>query len=490
MLTKNDLLKCGKDEGKRIAFINQAINDYKQSDDYKTAETAMKYYLKENPDIEAVEKIIYDMKGVAHKDMISPNAKLRCCYFPNILNEACAHLLTNGIGFENESNKELLGEEIDDILKDIDLDAMICGVSYGYYYVPDSPGEKPQILHLKFLNTLPILDDYTGKAYAYIYFTQLATDKPLCVTFFEPDGATEYVQEPDEPMKMKTKKAKYRLNTLESEAEGVYFISSEETTGIPIYPLYNVSKKSSIVGVREDLAALDLMASQLVNNVSQAELVYWVLKNYGGMDDIADANFIVNLIKSHVLHVDADGSAEPHQITVPFEANKEAYVRIKQIIYDNLCGVNHETLDAGNLTATAIAAAYSKQRNYSAMQESNVFNFLRGMLKIAGVTEREKFTVEYYETINTTEAIQNSVASAQWLGDTETTKRLAILNGSGERIDEIMREKAAEGNMVYNNGEGLSGPADMFMRLIAALDEDLGRDKTVDLLKEWKNSLS
>ena len=441
MLTKNDLLKCGEDENKRIAFIEQAINDFKKSDEYKTAEIAMQYYLKENPDIEAVEKIIYDMKGVAHKDMISPNAKLRCCYFPNILNEACAHLLTNGIGFENPDNKELLGDDIDDVLKEINLDAMICRVSYGYY-CKDEDGAH--VLNLKYLNTLPILDDYSGKHYAYIYFTQIDKDKPLCVTFFEPDGVSEYVREPDEPMKIKTKKRAYNLNTLGSEAEGVYFIESGESTEIPIYPLYNVSKKSSIVGVREDLAALDLMASQLVNNVSQSELVYWVLKNYGGMDDIADANFIVNLIKSHVLHVDADGEAEPHQITVPFEANQTAYVRIKQIIYDNLCGVNHETLDAGNLTATAIAAAYSKLRNYSAMQESNVFNFLRGMLKIAGAKEREKFTVEYYETINTTEAIQNSVASAPWLGDTETTKRLAILNGSGERVDDILKERSAE----------------------------------------------
>ena len=75
MLTKNDLLKCGEDENKRIAFIEQAINDFKKSDEYKTAETAMKYYLKENPDIEAVEKIIYDMKGVAHQDLIDRDRK-------------------------------------------------------------------------------------------------------------------------------------------------------------------------------------------------------------------------------------------------------------------------------------------------------------------------------------------------------------------------------------------------------------------------------
>ena len=66
MLTHNDLLKCGNDEEKRIAFIEQAINNFKRSDRYKTAELSMKYYNKQNPDIEAVEKIIYDMKGIAY----------------------------------------------------------------------------------------------------------------------------------------------------------------------------------------------------------------------------------------------------------------------------------------------------------------------------------------------------------------------------------------------------------------------------------------
>jgi len=448
MLTHNDLLECGNDEKKRIAFIEQAINDFKRSDRYKTAELSMKYYNKENPDIEAVEKIIYDMKGIAHRDLISPNSKNRVCYYPSIIDGYVSHLLTNGIGFANEANKDLLGDDIDDMLKEMYLDAIICGETYGYYYIDDETKEK-HVLNMKFLDTVAILDDYTMKPVDYIYFTQLDTDKPLCVTFCEPDGVTEYVQEPDEPMKIKTPKRGYSINTVWSEAEGIY-VAEQNTTTIPIYPLYSIKKQSALVGERENLAALDLMASQLVNNVSQAELVYWVLKNYGGMDDIADANFIVNLMKSHIIHVDDDGSAEPHQITVPFEANNTAYIRLKSILYDNMKGVNTEMLSAGNLTATQINAAYSKQREYSAMQESNIFKFLRGMLKIAGVTEKEKFTVEYYETINATEAIQNSIMSAPYLGDTETTKRLAILNGSGERIEEIMKEKAAEQIMQFS----------------------------------------
>lgn len=458
MLTHNDLLKCGNDDSKRMDFITQAISDFKRSEAYKTADLSYKYYDKENPDIKAVEKIIYDMKGIAHKDMISPNSKNRVCYYPSIVDGYVSHLLTNGVGFENEANKDILGDDFDDVLKDMYLDAILCGATYGYYYKDEDSGEN-KVLNMKYMDTVVILDDYTAKPVDYIYFTQIASDKPLCVTFCEPDGVTEYVQEPDEEMKIKTQKHPYSVYTVWNDAEGVYISESADTTNIPIYPLYSIRKQSALIGERENLAALDLMASQLVNNVSQAELVYWVLKNYGGMDDIADANFIVNLIKSHVIHVDDDGSAEPHQITVPFEANNTAYTRLKAVLYDNMKGVNTEMLSAGNLTATQINAAYSKQREYSAMQESNIFKFLRGMLKIAGVTDKEKFTVEYYETINATEAIQNSIMSAPYLGDTETTKRLAILNGSGERIEEIFKEKEAEQLMQFSAAQSAQNNA-------------------------------
>lgn len=426
-------------------FVFSAISEFKGSEDYKTAEVSMQYYKKQNPDIAAVEKIIYDMKGVAHRDLISPNAKLRCCYYPQILNEAVAHLLTNGVGFSNDSNKAKLGADFDDTLKDIYRDALICGRSWGFY------DEKNKTMkQLKYFNFAPIWDDYTGALAAGVYFTQIAENKPLCAYLYEADGVTEYVQD-DKGTRIIAEKRPYKLINIDSQAEGIYSTIGENPSQIPIYPLFNLNEQSSIIGVHEDLAALDLMASQLVNNVSQAELVYWVLKNYGGMDDIADANFIVNLIKSHVIHVDDDGDATPHQISVPFEANEAAYARIKTIIFDNLSGVNHEKLDAGNLTATAISSAYSKQRNFSAMMESNIFKFIRGMLQIAGITEDEKFTVEYYETINASEAIQNTVIAAPYLPWTETTRRMAILSGSGERVEDIIKEMEAEQLMQFAN---------------------------------------
>lgn len=448
MLTYSDFLKCGDDEQKIITFITQAINDFKNSKSYKIADKAMKYYRGENPEIAAVEKIIYDMKGIAHQDLVSPNNKIRNGYFPLIIDEAVSHLLANGISFSTPSKKEKLGADFDDVTKRIYCEALICGCSYGYFN-----GERT--LRLPYLQTIQIIDDYSGALRLCIFFSQIALNKPLMVTLYEKDGFTEYVQENDEAMKVKTPKRPYSYTVLSNIAEGDYFQWTEEQlTDLPIIPMYAPKKQSMIVGSLEILVALDLMASQLVNNVSQSELIYWVLKNYGGMDDIADANFIVNLIKSHVIHVDQDGEAEPHQLQVPFEANNAAFARLKAQLFENMRGVNHEVMDAGNLTATAINSAYSRLRNFSGLAESDVFDYVRGVMRLANIDTDEVFTVEYNETINATEGINNTIASAPWLGEEATTKKLVMLNGLGDELEEIMKARAAEGMMQFNSSQG------------------------------------
>ena len=117
MLTFNDLLKATTEQ-ERINFIQQAIMERKRSSDYQIAEKAMLYYMGENPDIAAFEKYIYDLKGIAHKDYITANSKIRNGYYPLIIDEAVSHLLANGVGFKDDSTKDKLGVNFDDKIKD------------------------------------------------------------------------------------------------------------------------------------------------------------------------------------------------------------------------------------------------------------------------------------------------------------------------------------------------------------------------------------
>lgn len=452
MYTYSDFEEYAKTEEGLLEFITLAIEEHLTSNEYRIAKKATAYFKHQNPDIEAVEKLVYDLYGMAHEDLFSPNHKLANAYYPKIINQGVSHLLANGISFKNPDVKQQLGANLDGVVRKILTDAKNCGVSYGYF-----DGKK--LIHIPFNEFKAIYDDYTGEIRAGIRFTQIDENKPLSITLYEADGFSEFVRESGEEIKRKAEKKRYDGVSVSNDIEGVYERSEEATSILPIYPLYNLGKQSDIVGNINILIAIDLVNSNLVNNVSQGELVYWVLKNQGGMDEVDDANFILNLIKRHVIHLDGDSDAQPHQIQVPFEANQTAAAMLKRQLYDNMDGVLTETLNAGNLTATAINSAYSDLRQHSSNLEYEVIEFMHGIFRIAGIPEDEEITFSYYETINPSEMIQNIIASAQFLGDAETTRLLCSALGVIDDFEEIQNAKAAEqlemANMIggMQNGE-------------------------------------
>ncbi len=399
--------------------------------------TAHDYYKKKNPDIARLEKIIYDMKGMAHKDLVSPNHKLRNGYYPAIINQTVSHLLANGVGFSDTQIKNRFGRNFDGVLRKMAVDAKNSGVSYGFYN-----GER--VIHFPYVEFKAIPDDTTGAITAGIRFTQIDENKPLVATLYEPDGYTEYVRK-DNALEITKPKTAYIINEVSNAVEGVYGVHEGNFSRLPIYPLYNVSHQSEIIGVQEILMAIDIVNSQLVNNVSQGELIYWVLKNYGGNDDIDDANFIINLLKSHVIHVSDDGEASPHQITVPFEANEATAVRLKRLLFESMGGVDTETLKAGNLTATAINAAYHDMRLNSANMEYEVIEFVQGIGRIAGIPEENVIpSFTYFETVNETESIQNVISSAPFITDETATRKICEILGIQDEFENIQKRKISE----------------------------------------------
>ena len=443
MLTYQDLQACGDDEEERIAFVKKAISEHIGSKEYKIATKAVAYYEHLNPDIAAVEKVIYDFRGMAHQDVVTPNHKLANAYYPLIIDTGTSHLLANGIGFKDIRVKERLGANFDKVIKDIFTDARNCGVSYGFY-----TGEK--LVHFKFHEFKALPDEETSVIRAGIRFTKVDKNKPLIAVLYEEDGYTEYIERDNEEMQLRvgadgnTGKRKYSGVVYSNDLQGVYEIDTDEHSSLPVYPLYNILHKSAIIGNINILTAIDLVNSQLINNISEGELIYWILQGYGGMDEVDDANFLIHLLKNHVAHTDNEGqSITPHEVTVQFAANEAGAVRLKQMLFDNMRGVNTESLHAGNLTATAISSAYSSQSLNSGLLEDEVREFLQGIFRIMGVDEFEQMSFSYYETINASESIANVIQSAQWLGETVTTRLLASLNGVIDDLPTIEEEKAA-----------------------------------------------
>lgn len=456
MYTFQDLEKYSVDEASKIEFVKLAIQEHMTSPEYRMASKAIAYYRHENPDIADFEKVVYDFLGIAHKDTFSTNHKLANAYYPLIIDMGTSHLLANGIGFENIALKDKLGANFDKVIKDIFIDARNCGVSYGFYN-----GEK--LIHFKFKEFKALPDEETGIIRAGIRFTQIDADKPLIAVLYEEDGYTEYVQPKDGEMQFRKgadgKIGKRRYNGVEyaNELQGVYEVDTDEKSVLPIYPLYNIQRQSAIAGNINILAAIDMINSGFINNVSEADMIYWILNGYNGMDAIDDANFLVHLMKNHVAHTEnEEQSITPHQVNVQYAANETGAARLKRMLFDNMRGVLTETLSAGNLTATAIASAYSAQRLNSGLLEDEVREFMQGIFRIMGEEETEKISFSYYETINSTESIANVLQSAQYLGESVTTRLIASLNGVIDDLPDIEKEKAAEDLQRFNlNKQGV-----------------------------------
>lgn len=438
ILTYSDLQVCDDDDEKRKRFVLDAISEHKDSPEYKTALTANAYYKKQNPDIEQHEKVVYDMKGNAHKDNVSPNFKLKNGYYPAIINQTVMHLLANGVGFSNPEIKRKLGVNFDGVLRNITVDAKNSGVSYGFY-------NGKRVIHFPFFEFKAIPDDHTGAIVAGVRFTQIDDNKPLIATLYEPDGYTEYTRS-DNKLQITKPKTAYIINKVSNAVEGTYGVHEGNFSRLPIYPLYNVKHQSEIIGIQETLKTIDIVNSQLANTVSLNGHIYFTLKGFPGMDLFDDENFIINFYKNNILHVDGENcEINVHQIEIPFEANETTAVRLKRLLYESMGGVDTETLKAGNLTATAINAAFHDMRLNSAFMEYELIEFIQGIGRIAGLPEEDvvpSFT--YFETVNETESIQNVISSAPYITEEMATQLICEILGKSDYFESIQKQKISE----------------------------------------------
>lgn len=439
ILTYEDWLDCGEDDAKKAQFILRAIDEHERSDDYKTAVAAQLYYDGENPTIGNYEKIIYDMAGQAHQDMWSANHKIASQFFTFAVNQEVAYLLGNGIRFGKEETKKRLGKIFDVRVLKAELYARVAGQSFGFW-------NKDHLDIFKFTEFVPIKGEETGEIMLGIRYWKLAENKPLRVTLFEIDGYTEYIRRPSKELEILSGKKPYIINGVRTEAEGDRIRDGENYDGFPIVPLYaNDQHKSAINGKRNTIDALDLVTSNMVNNCDEGNLIYWVLTNCGGMDDIDDAKFIEQLKTTHVTHADGDAGAkaEAHTVDAPIDGDAMAIEKLEARLYKDFQAFNPDSVTAANQSATAIRAAYVPlDLKCDIDLEPQVTEFIMSVLKLAGIDDEP--TYQRNRLINETEETQKIIMQAQYLDEEYIREKLLTVNGDIDMLDEIKKRIDAE----------------------------------------------
>lgn len=438
MKTYNDLVAVGENEKERIDFIRQAINEHCKSDRYKTAVDAELYYDGLNPTINRYEKIIYDMQGRAHTDMWTANHKLASRFFGMAVDQEVSYLLGNGITFAEESTKKKLCPDFDQEVMDAARNAKIAGVSFGFWDV-----EHLRVFSLQ--EFVPLYDEENGTLKAGIRFWQVAPDKPLRATLYEMDGFTEYFQPKNKDMEIMQAKRRYKRIVRTAEVGATEIYDGENYEGFPIVPLKNNRHSlSEICGKRNTIDALDLASSNMVNNVDEGNLIYWVLSNCNGMDDLDDAKFIERLKTTHVAHADGDDGAKvtPQTIEAPYDGTNATIDMLKRKLYEDFQCFDAAAVSAGNQTATAIKASYVPLDLKTDKFESEVTRFIVEILRLAGIDDTPSYTRN--QIINKTEETQSLLMGAQYYDDEYITKKLLTINGDIDQYEDMMKRKAAE----------------------------------------------
>ena len=437
MKSYQDLIAASENEAAKMAFVFAAITEHKGTTPYIIALDAEQYYRGLNPRITKYEKIIYDMRGDAHVDKWTPNHKIASNFFNFAITQENQYLLGNGATFTKDDTKAKLGDDFDTRLQDLGKKALVGGVAFGFFNLD-------HIDTFSLLEFVPLYDEENGALRAGIRFWQVSPDKPMRATLYEEDGYTDYIRANDKSAMLHEKRP-YKLKVRTSEADGEEIYDGENYPSFPIVPLWgNDKKQSELVGRQGTIDAFDLLNSNLVNNLDEANYIYWVLTNCGGMDDIDDAKFIEQLKTTHVAHADGDSgaTAEAHTIEAPYQASESAIQTIQRRLYEDFMCLDVNSLSAANKTATEIKAAYQPLDSKCDMYEYCVIEFVQKILELAGIDDKVTFTRS--KVVNKSDEINTLLAAQAYLDDETLVEQVCQILGIADKTDEIIRKRRTE----------------------------------------------
>lgn len=414
-----------------MEFIYHAIQDYRGSETYTIAVDAEMYYKHLNPTIMRAQKFVYNIMGKAVPDIWSANNKIPCRYYFYFVTQAIQFLLGNGVAFNEDDTKEKLGKDFDSVIQKAATNAMNGGVSYCFW-------NNDHLEQFSATEFVPLYDEETGALMAGIRWWQIDATKPLRCTLYELDGYTEYIRHKEKPMEVLQKKRSYKQIVAKSEASGVEIYDGGNYPSFPIVPLYNINKQSELIGNKETLDAYDLMASALINNVSDADVIYWVIKNAGGMDDLDDQRFVERLKTLRVVHLEGEEEVDAHTVNVPFQASQTALEQLRGQLFDDFMALDVKEIASGATTATQIKAAYEPLNAKMDMFEYQVTDCINAILTLIGIDDDPTYTRSMI--INQQEMVQTLIMASEYLSQEYITGKVLEVFGDIDKCDEVMND--------------------------------------------------
>lgn len=432
----------GENEQLRTKFVKAAVEEHCQSSLYRDAKEAEAYYAKHNTTIERFQKFIRTISGQQIPDIWSANHKLKTLFYRRFVIQQVQFVLSNGITFTKEDTAKRLGLQFCSMVKKLATRAMNSGVGFGFWNL-----DHLEVFSLADTPTMPgfvpLYDEESGRLCAGIRFWRAPSDDTMNYTLYEPEGYTEYTEDEENRVKLKTPRAAYIRHVSSSKAAGIEDVKSENYKTLPIIPLYaNDLRESELNGIRESIDCYDLIKSGLANNIDDASEFYWIVKNAGGMDDPDLAQFLERMRTVHAAALDAEDGvdAEAHTLDIPTEAREKLLDRIERDLYKDFQIVNTTELSAAQKTATEIRSAYQPMIDKCSFFRDCISDFIAELFVLIGVEDEP--TYRFNQITNQLEETQMIMTASAALGEELTLRKLPFL--TSKEIEDRLNEMTAE----------------------------------------------
>ena len=447
-------------------FIARAIAAHMTSEAYITAIDADLYDRSKNVTINNYTRMIQQRTKNPLVDITAANNRIASNFFHRLNTQRCAYSLGNGVTFtqkeaRNENGrivqidviKEQLGYRFDADLYHWAYKALIHGVAFGFWNLD-------RLYVFPLTEFAPLWDENDGTLRAGIRFWRLDRDKPAVVVLYTEEGYTVYKSRGGdnsfadiaeaEPMRP------YKLIYAQTPADGARIVDAENYGRLPIVPMWGSRlKQSTLVGMREQIDAYDLIQSGFANDLSDCAKIYWIIQNCGGMKDEDLQDFLDRIHTNHIASVDTrgfDGDARsnltPYTQDVPYSATDVFLQGMRASIYEAFGALDVHGIAASS-TNDHIDAAYQPMDEEADDFEYQVIEAVQQVLRLIGIEDTPQF--KRNRISNVKEMTDAVMSAANLLGQRKALEKLPFV--TVDEVDEIMDDEYANGqSRLMGNG--------------------------------------
>ena len=254
------------------------------------------------------------------------------------------------------------------------------------------------------------------------------------VELYTADGITKYRTRPGskgldlveaEPLRP------YKLRVEKTAADGEIVVGGENYTALPVVPLFGSRRKqSTLIGLKEQIDAYDLINSGFANDLQDCAEIYWIISDAMGMQPADIQKFREQLKFFHMAAADSETPVTPYTQQIPTDARMKFLENIRAQMFRDFGDVDVSNISAEDRTATEIEAAYQPMDEEADDFEYQIITAVRQLLALQGIDTVPSF--DRNRVVNQLEQTQMIILAANYLDDETIVRNLPFIP-----IDEV-----------------------------------------------------